>query len=167
MNKMLAFLFILLTSTICYAKDVPLLKNIEGFEYIVTKPNYTIKFMWPDSEEHEILLRAAVAEWNHAAKNEEFITFTDGDANINVIVLNYTEGDTVGLALPFGPNQCTILIKTDHSLNPLLYLHELGHCLGFAHTNDKREIMYPVLQKDNYTIGKSTSKTLRKLIKNI
>lgn len=53
--------------------------------------------------------------------------------------------------VPFVFNYCDILINGPYmqeltkDLRMIVYLHELGHCIGLPHTLDPRSVMYPEL----------------------
>lgn len=119
-------------------------------------PPYTVRCYNCESLE---FLEEAVDSWNSAADTELFI-IEDSDENpfvrIDVVEkathhqeYNEEEDDVVGNTWFWGDG-CRIEIEESDQDFINLWTHELGHCLGFKHSLNRRSIMYKYYVEDLY-----------------
>jgi hypothetical protein len=110
--------------------------------------NKTILEFYETNESGEILV---FCEEKNKIKEGLFIAGEGGPTNI-------TEGENFNIIL----NGQILLIKNSNCEKPNIAIHELLHVLGFNHSNNPNNLMYPISKCDQ-TIGKEIIEEINRL----
>ncbi len=125
------------------------------------------------SADYKAKVESVISQYNSLFVDSDFdITLTDNEDNANAVLFFGTQqeveavwpdmfdiikdGNYSGYAMT--PSQNSILLSTRIWIsNPIevLFKHELGHALGFGHSNkcdDKHSFLCPQIGKDNYIL---------------
>lgn len=99
-------------------------------------------------EELRMTLNAAVMQWNGAVHDGFLYTTDDKIANIMIGVGPLPFG-VLGVAFPNG-KACAITLAPEAITNIRVVMHEIGHCLGFKHSDDDQSLMFWLDQDGNW-----------------
>jgi len=102
-------------------------------------------------------LRTAVDAWNGfsgedlfviAAVYENYVPGQNIDRNIGIGVTS----DILPLSITAADKNCGCGIEIGYQVAPFwrAYAHELGHCLGYRHSNDENSLMFSDYQNGNF-----------------
>lgn len=155
-----------------FAQEVPLLKDIQGFEYVTLRPHYRVSsVLWGNSLANEQLARA-IKTWNDATNTSDFLTQVNPGEQADIYVdLSYLDARFGGITMLHKNGPCVISIDDNFAYSASAYQHEIGHCLGFAHDlPSQKDTMYPNLMPNLEPIDTDLAKYLKRhltLIRNI
>lgn len=166
------FLALLLFPTIAFAKNVPLFEtDVPELGYVKLKPHYKVS-TWDADDISQLGVKNAVEQWNKAAKKDfiEYAPPNPEDSSPNIYVIPMHLGWTGGVALVMNQDMCVVLVSYRYAYNIGVIMHEIGHCIGFAHDTTRTDsIMHPnaAIIEEYKAIDNSTAKTLRNLLKDL
>lgn len=109
-----------------------------------------------------ISARFAIATWNAAAGKELLVE--DNNMVPDFILSTIDLPDPIlGVAIPTG-NHCYLGIRPDQKDNANVFVHELGHCLGFGHNEENDTSIMAPYDGENNWMTQEIVDTLREVI---
>lgn len=100
-------------------------------------------------------VNAAIVTWNYIAGDPTFIRWAEEGEIADIIITPafIPSPGILGIAAVDFNNPlsgCVVQIQETHLLNTRTFVHEVGHCLGFQHSDEGNSIMQPFDDPGNW-----------------
>ena len=162
------FFLFKIVSTYAVSNEVPLLYKTErDMPFTKLQRHYFVRVTWGD-DLSKLATGNAMDAWNKAAGVLDLLQFAkkDDKANIYVTPLGMTDFDGITAVFPDGV--CILHVDPAFQYKIPLYIHEIGHCIGFAHNDiDLDSIMRSNTLSVHFEVDAKTATTLKELIKKL
>lgn len=130
--------------------------TLNNYQSVVTR-HLPLKVILPADKYEKEIAQRSIAAWNEFFKDEGVVmevTTIPTDANVS-----FRPGSEIPDSLPFAGLAITLVVEDNpicivrvKVLQELTMTHELGHCLGFAHSDNQSSIMWATDKSDGYFV---------------
>lgn len=163
MREIFMFIFASLLATTAHA-------NVERLPWVTIKEQYKVYYEEGLTKQE---VQDAMGVWNNAVGNDFMIMVEEEDNYPNIVIgVSPVFGSTLfqnalAVAFPIRSDTCMILIDvpfikaSGYDVKKILS-HEIGHCLGYSHTEDPGDLMFFA-----YNEGQELSKEMATLTKKL